>query len=87
MVNTDMPGAGTGANESLLRSEIGFWREMIDSCGDKQPEDSVERMHYALELAEARLMQLFNIYRQAGANDSDGPSNVYYLVDKRSKLK
>jgi hypothetical protein len=87
MVNTDMPGAGTGANEALLRSEIGFWREMIDSCDDTQPEDSVERMHHALELAEARLMHLFEFYRQAGANDSDGPSNVYYLVDKRSKLK
>lgn len=87
MVNTDMPGAGTGANEALLRSEIGFWRELIDSCGDTQPEDSVERMHQALKLAEGRLMRLFEIYQQASGNDPDRPSNVYYLVDRRSKPK
>lgn len=87
MVNTDMPGAGTGANEALLRSEIGFWREMIDSCADTQPEASVERMHQALELAEGRLMRLFENYKRASGNDSDRPSNVYYLVDRRSKPK
>lgn len=87
MVNTDMPGAGTGANEALLRSEIGFWREMIDSCVDTQPEASVERMHQALELAEGRLMRLFENHKRASGNDSDRPSNVYYLVDRRSKPK
>ena len=87
MVNTDMPGAGTGANEALLRSEIGFWREMIDSCADTQPEASVERMHQALELAEGRLMRLFENYKRASGNDSDRLSNVYYLVDRRSKPK
>lgn len=87
MVNTDMPGAGTGANEALLRSEIGFWREMIDSCADTQPEASVERMHQALELAEGRLMRLFENHKRASGNDSDRPSNVYYLVDRRSKPK
>jgi len=84
MVNTDMPGTATGANEALLRSEIGFWREMIDSCGDTQPEESVERMHQALKLAEGRLTHLFKFYQQASGNDPDRPSNVYYLVDKRS---
>ena len=32
-------------------------------------------------------MHLFEIYQQTSGNDPDGPSNVYYLVDKRSKPK
>ena len=43
-------------NESLLRSEIRFWRELIESLAtESQPRESAERMHQALALAEYRL--------------------------------
>jgi hypothetical protein len=47
------------ANESLLRAEIQFWRELIESLGAvPQPRESAERMHQALALAEYRLAEL-----------------------------
>jgi hypothetical protein len=54
-----------GISEALLRSEIGFWREMIDSCQESESPDNVERMRYALALAESRLAK--------------NPSNIYHL--------
>ena len=47
-----------GINEALLRTEIGFWRDMIVSCRDTEPPDCLDRMHQALALAETRLVQL-----------------------------
>jgi len=58
-------GVQHGISEALLRSEIGFWREMIESCQETEPPDSLERMRYALALAESRLAR--------------PPSNVYRL--------
>jgi hypothetical protein len=54
-----------GISEALLRSEIGFWREMIDTCQESESPDNVERMRYALALAESRLAK--------------NPSNIYHL--------
>ena len=54
-----------GISEALLRSEIGFWRELIETCRESESPDSVERMHYALALAESRL--------------ANNPSNIYRL--------
>lgn len=51
--------ATQAGKESLLRSEIRFWRELIESPGaDSQPRESIERMHQALALAEYRLAKL-----------------------------
>jgi hypothetical protein len=54
-----------GISEALLRSEIGFWRELIVTCQESESPDSVERMRYALALAESRLVS--------------NPSNIYRL--------
>ncbi len=47
-----------GLNEALLRSEISFWKELIDTCDSSQPPDSLERMQHALALAELHLSTL-----------------------------
>ena len=62
-----------GISEALLRSEIGFWREMIETCRETDPPDSIERMRYALALAESKL--------------SRPPSNVYHLDEARGVSK
>lgn len=67
---------GIGVNEVLLRSEIRFWRELIDTCDPEQPPDTIERMRHALALAERRLNLLFEAVRESGAKR---PENVYYL--------
>jgi hypothetical protein len=59
-------GTEYGINEALLRSEIGFWRELIDSSDSSQPAEYIERMQQALALAESRLACLFETYRQTG---------------------
>ena len=67
-MNCRMQGATSverGISEALLKSEIGFWREMIDSCQESESPDNVERMRYALALAESRLAK--------------NPSNIYHL--------
>ena len=51
--------ANQPASEALLKSEIAFWREMIQSCDAGYPADSLERMNQALGLAEYRLLQLY----------------------------
>ena len=52
-----------GLNESLLRSEISFWKELIDTCDSLQPTDSLERMRQALALAELHLSTLSSHYQ------------------------
>ena len=54
-----------GVSEALLRTEIGFWRDLIESCQETDPPERVERMRFALALAESRL--------------NGRPSNVYHL--------
>ena len=74
-------GTGPAAhlNETALRGEIAFWREMI-ACGcDSLPPEAKERMHQALALAEHRLAGLYEIHAQ-GQNVS---ANVYRLETSR----
>ena len=66
-------GVRHGISEALLRSEIGFWREMIDSCQESDPPDGIERMRYALALAESKLAR--------------PPPNIYHLDDARGDCK
>jgi hypothetical protein len=47
-----------GISEAMLRTEIRFWRDMIVSCRETEPADSIERMQHALALAELRLGHL-----------------------------
>jgi len=79
MSHTDEQNPESGIHEALLRSEIGFWREMIDSCDETQTPDSLERMHQALALAESRLNSLFGHCRPSGRIVPKRPDNVYYL--------
>jgi hypothetical protein len=69
----DATGVQQGISEALLRSEIGFWREMIESCQETDPPDSIERMRYALALAESKLAR--------------PPPNIYHLDDARGDYK
>jgi len=49
----------TGIKESLLRSEIRFWHELINSLDRKSGSTAtLERMQQALALAEYRLVTL-----------------------------
>lgn len=75
------------ANEAMLRSEIGFWRELIDSCDESQPADSIERMQQALALAETRLQVLFQKYLMTPGEKAGGKSNVYHLDKTRRQRK
>ena len=52
-----------GLNEALLRSEISFWKELINTCDSSQPIDSLERMRQALALAELHLSTLSSTYK------------------------
>ena len=80
-------GVQHGISEALLRSEIGFWREMIDSCGEAQPAASIERMHQAMALAQARLDMLFDTYRETGRAGAKRCSNVYHLDERRKPAR
>ena len=62
--------------KALLRSEISFWQELIDSCPKSHCPESLERMRQALALAESRLA--------AGRNASpDRGANIYPINRKR----
>ena len=63
--------------ESLLRTEIGFWRELIVSSRETETPDSIERMQHALELAEVRLGKLCE----------KPPSNVFHIDSARGEAK
>ena len=69
-------------NETGLRAEIAFWREMLDTCGENTPSESRERMGFALALAEKRLQALFEDYSLPG-NAGECPPNVFHLNRKR----
>lgn len=71
-------------HEALLRSEIGFWLDMIETSSETEPADSVERMRYALALAETRLGKISEIYPGTGPGVAQNPSNVY-SIDKARK--
>jgi len=73
----DAVGASGEAMEVMLRSEIGFWRELIESCPEAHPTDSVERMNHALALAESRLADLLGSCKPM--------ANVHHLDESRRK--
>jgi hypothetical protein len=79
----DSTGAEFDINEARLRAEIGFWRELIDSCDEEQPPDSIERMNHALALAELRLAHLFETYQKISGDGIKRPSNVFFLEEAR----
>lgn len=56
---------GCVPGEEMLRAEIGFWREMLESCDTNAPAESIERMQQALALAERRFFQLLGDNRGA----------------------
>ncbi len=70
-------GVERGITEALLRTEIGFWRDMIVSCRETEPPDSIERMQHALALAEMRLGHL----------SGNQPSNVFHIDRARGGVK
>jgi hypothetical protein len=49
-----------GRVEFLLRTEVAFWRDLLESCGADVPPESIERMRQAAALAELRLLQLYS---------------------------
>lgn len=73
-----------GINETLLRSEIGFWQEMIDSDGESLAPDALERMQQALALAQSRLKNLFRNYQRAARNNGHAHGNVYCIKNHRA---
>ena len=85
MVNTDDLDRDFGCHQAMLRSEIGFWREMIDSCGSGKPPEAVERMRHALGLAESRLAALLEQSAAAGPIPATSPGNVYRLANLRKR--
>jgi hypothetical protein len=67
-------------NEAALRSEVGFWREMIRARSDALPAEAVERMRHALALAEYRLVSLY------GRRLEDSASQVIDLAAARNRV-
>lgn len=48
------------AKETMLQAEIEFWRFMIESRRGTVSEQATERMQYACELAERKLLRTGN---------------------------
>ena len=59
LLSSEEETGGSQFNEVALRSEVSCWREMIQARSEDLPAEAVERMHYALALAEHRLVELY----------------------------
>ena len=59
LLSSEEETGGSQFNEIALRSEVSFWREMIQARSEELAAEAVERMHYALALAEHRLVELY----------------------------
>lgn len=59
--------------EEMLRAEISFWREMIESCDRTESIECVERMNQAKALAEFRLAKLSTRRPGRTSNCKDNP--------------
>jgi hypothetical protein len=76
-------------NQSVLHSEIGFWREMLHASDEHTPPASLERMRHALALAERRFKELFVHYKVAErihdvrsrGDQRRGQDNVHFLPE------
>ena len=64
------PTSQTGAISDALRCEIAFWKDLLHRCSQTVPAESVERMRFALELAERKLRDVCDganvAFRQKG---------------------
>ena len=74
-----------GISAALLRSEIGFWQELIDASESPLAPDALERMEQALALAESRLKRLFQNSQPPVANVNFSHSNVYNIRSRRAE--
>jgi len=54
----DPAGEATDRRAACLREEIDFWLGMLEAADDTVPAESIERMTFALALAEFRLREL-----------------------------
>ena len=72
-----------GINEALLRSEIGFWQEMIGTSNESTTDEALERMKQALALAQSRLTGLCGRCRPVPAKKSPSHGNVYPINRQR----
>jgi hypothetical protein len=71
-------------NEAVLRAEIGFWQELIDTREESMADDSLERMHQALALAQCKLTSLFKNHPQSTNGNHHNLSNVYCISQRRN---
>jgi hypothetical protein len=79
-------GVQLGISEALLRSEVEFWCELIESCEENESPDSLERMRYAMALAESRLASVLEPDRKTSTKPTR-LSNVILLDEAREPLK
>ena len=79
--NRDFMWRTNGIYETLLRSEICFWKDLIAACEPAHPYDSLERMQQAQALAESRLATLLRDNQHACAAEklNEPPSNVFSI--------
>ncbi len=77
--NQENPDCLFETSEALLRSEIGFWKDMIDSDKPAYAPATIERMEQALALAELRLTELLGKYQQKRRKNEPAPGNVYFI--------
>lgn len=73
-----------GISAALLRSEIGFWQDLIESSEGPLASDAMERMEQALALAQSRLQRLLWNSQQPAANVKLLHSNVYSITGRRA---
>ena len=72
---------------ALLRSEIGFWREMIETSEEIETADDVDRMRSALALAETKLGQLVELNQVSLPQKPRNPSNVVCMRQARKRFR
>jgi hypothetical protein len=73
-----------GISAALLRSEIGFWQELIEASEEPLAPGALERMEQALALAESRLKRLFRESQQPVQRANYSRSNVYNIRGHRA---
>ena len=71
-----------GTNETLLRSEIGFWKELILSSNQSATSTAMERMGQALALAECRLAAVLDKSRHRPGISDVSENSVWSRRDR-----
>jgi len=88
--DTGNPASQTATISNALRCEIAFWEELLQRFSQTVPAESVERMEFALELAERKLKDLHEdpaaAHQQNTKSDDDfaGKCKIHYLPIKAS---